>query len=132
MEIRYDRTVVADFLTRLPQALGADVRLGREFLRETVKHIRIAVEQNRPRRCPVCQRTLRKLTPQHMRRHGLTLEDAYRKFAELGFNRGARLSIQPSPEGLLNTGEVFGLVVAGARSELWKRPEFGFDFLLGY
>jgi hypothetical protein len=56
----------------------------------------------------------RKLTPQHMRRHGLTLQDAYREFAELGFNRGARLLIQPSPESLLNTGEVFGLVVAGA------------------
>jgi len=26
------------------------------------------------------------------------------------------------PEGLLNTGEVFGLMVAGARFELWKRP----------
>ena len=117
LEIRYDRSVVADLLTRLPQALRADVPLGREFLRETLKHIRVAAEQNRPRRCPVCQQTLRKLTPQRLRRHGLTLQDAYREFAELGFNRGARLLIQPSPEGLLNTGEVFGLVVAGAGFE---------------
>ena len=35
------------------------------------------------------------------------------------------------PEGLLNTGEVFGLMVAGARFELWKRP-LKFDFLLSY
>ena len=97
VEIRYDRTVVVDFGTRLPEALRADVRLGREFLRETVRHIRVAAEQNRPRRCPVCQRTLGKLTPQHMRRHGLTLQDAYRKFAELGFTEGPAV-IQPSPE----------------------------------
>jgi site-specific DNA recombinase len=113
-QIRYDPAVVADFLTRLPQALRADVRLGREFLRETLKHVQVDAGENRPRQCPVCQRTLGKLTPQHLRRHGLTLQNAYREFTELGFNRGARLLIQPSPEGLLNTGEVFGLVVAGA------------------
>src|SRR5713101_7373207 len=127
-EIRYDRTVVADFLARLPQALRADVRLGREFLRETLRHIRVAAEQDRPRRCPLCQRQLGKLTPQHMRRHGLTLRDAYRKFAELGFNRGARLLIQPSPDGLLNTGEVFGLVVAGARNHLQANRSLEFRF----
>src|SRR5207245_3571402 len=104
-------------LARLPQALRADVRLGREFLRETLRHIRVAAEQYRPRRCPLCQQQLGKLTPQHMRRHGLTLPDAYRKFAGLAFNRGARLLIQPSPDGLLNTGKVFGLVVAGAGFE---------------
>src|SRR4030095_11222268 len=32
IEIRYDRAVVEDFVTRLPEALRADVRLGREFL----------------------------------------------------------------------------------------------------
>ena len=48
-----------------------------------------------------------------MRRHWLTLQDGYREFAELGFNRGARLLIQPSAEGLLNTGEVFGLMLPG-------------------
>ena len=116
-EIRYDRTVVTDFLARLPQALRADVRLGREFLRETLRHIRVVPEQHRVRSCPVCQQQLGKLTPQHMGRHGLTLRDAYRQFAELGFNKGARLLIQPSSEGLLNTGEVFGLVVAGAGFE---------------
>ena len=116
-EIRYDRTVVTDFLARLPQALRADVRLGREFLRETLKHIRVSAGQDRPRRCPLCQQQLGKLTPQHMTRHGWTLRDAYGRFADLGFNRGARLLIQPSPDGLLNTGEVFGLMVAGAGFE---------------
>ncbi len=47
--------------------------------------------------------------------HGLTLRESYRKFPELGFNKRARLLVQPSPEGLLKTGEVFGLMVAGAR-----------------
>src|SRR5439155_19191749 len=35
------------------------------------------------------------------------------------------------PQGLLQTGEVFGLLVAGARFELWKRP-LTFEFLLTY
>jgi hypothetical protein len=49
-----------------------------------------------------------------MARHGLAIKESYRKFPELGFTKRARLVIQPSPEGLLQTGEVFGLMVAGA------------------
>lgn len=113
-EIRYDRTVVEDFLAHLPDALRSDVRLGREFLHDTLKQIRVAGEDGRPRQCPVCSRHLGKLTPQHLAQHGLTLQEGYRKFPELGFNKKARLLIQPSPEGLLQTGEVFGLMVAGA------------------
>jgi hypothetical protein len=47
-----------------------------------------------------------------MEKHGSTLMESYRRFPQLGFNRRARLKIQPSPEGILNTGEVFGFVVA--------------------
>jgi hypothetical protein len=65
--------------------------------------------------CPVCARVLGKITPQHLAQHNLVLRDGYRRFPELGFTKGARLVIQPSPEGILNTGEVFGLVVAGER-----------------
>jgi len=60
-----------------------------------------------------------KLTRQHLVRHGLTLQEGYRKFPELGFTKRARPLIQPSPQGLLQTGEVFGLLVAGARN---RRP----------
>jgi Recombinase zinc beta ribbon domain/Recombinase len=67
-EIRYDRTVVEDFLAPLPDGLRADVRSGREFLRETLKQIRVAGEDSRPRQCPVCSRHLGKLTPQHLAR----------------------------------------------------------------
>ena len=49
-----------------------------------------------------------------MARHGVAKE-SYRKFPELGFTKRARLVIQLSPEGLFQTGEVFGLMVAGAR-----------------
>src|SRR5262249_44020314 len=117
IEIHYDRTVVEDFVARLPEALRADVSLGREFLRETLRHIRIADVGHRQRTCPICERALGKITPQHLSLHGVTLRDGYRRFPELGFTKGARLMIQPSPEGLLNTGEVFGLVVAGVGFE---------------
>ena len=49
-----------------------------------------------------------------MARHGLSLHECYKRFPGLGFTKEARLIIQPSPEGLLQTGEVFGLMVAGA------------------
>ncbi len=116
-EIRYDRTVVEDFLAHLPDGLRSDVRSGREFLQETLKQIRVVGEDTRPRRCPVCSKHLGKLTPHHLAQHGLTLQEGYRKFPELGFNKRARLLIQPSPEGLLQAGEVFGLMVAGAGFE---------------
>jgi site-specific DNA recombinase len=116
-EIRYDRAVVEDFVARLPEALRADVRLGREFLRETLQYVRIADGGDRQRTCPICDQALGKITPQHFARHGVALREGYRSFPELGFTKGARLVIQPSPEGLLNTGEVFGLVVAGAGFE---------------
>jgi len=116
-EIRYDRSVIEDFVARLPEALRTDVASGREFVQETLKSIRIAPEGDRPRECPVCQKVLGKLTPQHLVQHGLTLQDGYRKFPELGFTKRARLLIQPSPQGLLQTGEVFGLLVAGAGFE---------------
>ncbi len=109
-EIRYDRSVVEDFVTRLPEALQVDVALGREFVQETLKSIRVAPGENRPRQCPVCQKSLGKLTPQHLARHGLTLQEGYRRFPELGFTKRARLLVQPSPEGLLRSGEVFGLM----------------------
>jgi hypothetical protein len=116
-EIHYDRAVVEDFVARLPEALRADVGLGREFLRETLRHVRIADADHRQRMCPICEQALGKLTPQHLAVHGVTLRDGYRRFPELGFTKGARLTIQPSPEGLLNTGEVFGMVVAGVGFE---------------
>ena len=116
-EIRYDRAVVEDFVARLPEGLRADVRLGREFLRETLRYVRIADTDHRQRTCPICEKTLGKITPQHLALHGLALREAYRRFPELGFTKGARLVIQPSPEGLLNTGEVFGLMVAGVGFE---------------
>src|SRR5215470_3902734 len=116
-EIQYDRAVVEDFVSRLPEALRADISLGREFLRETLQFVRVADGEPRSRTCPICDQILGKLTPQHLARHGVTLHEGYRKFPELGFTKGARLLIQPSPEGLLNTGEVFGLVVAGAGFE---------------
>jgi len=71
----------------------------------------------RPTPCPVCQQELGKLTPQHLARHGQSMREAYRRFPELGFAKRARLVVQPSPEGVLQNGEVFGLMVAGGGFE---------------
>jgi len=120
-EVRYDRSVVEDFVTRLPEALTVDVQLGREFLQETLKSIRVGPGEDRARQCPLCWKSLGKLTPQHLAQHDLTLHEGYRRFPELGFTKRAQLLIQPSPEGLLQTGEVFGLMVAGARYHLPAR-----------
>ena len=112
-EIRYDRAVVEDFVAHLPEALRTDAQSGREFLRETLVQVRVANGDVRPLACPVCAHSLGKLTPQHMQKHGLTLPESYRRFPQLGFSRRARLKIQPSPEGILQNGKVFGVVVAG-------------------
>jgi len=108
---------VKDFVSRLPDALRADVGLGREFLRETLPHVRVTDGGERRRACPICHQTLGKITPQHLALHGIGSRESYLRFPELGFTKGARLVIQPSPEGLLNTGKVLGLVVAGVGFE---------------
>jgi hypothetical protein len=41
VEIRYDPAVVQAFIAHLPDTLQADSRLGREFLQETLQHLRI-------------------------------------------------------------------------------------------
>ena|ERR1043166_9936553 len=103
--------------------LRADLTSGREFIRETLKSIRIAPDGDRARQCPICRQVLGKLTPQHLVVHGLTLREGYKRFPELGFTKRARLLIQPSPQGLLQTGEVYGLrryMVRTARN--WALP----------
>jgi site-specific DNA recombinase len=120
MEIHYDRAVVEDFVARLPEALRTDIRLGREFLRETLEYVRVVDGGYRQRTCPICDRALGKITPQHIAQHGLNLQEGYRRYPELGFTKGARLNVQPSPAGLLRTGEVFGLMVAGARNHRYQ------------
>ena len=113
VEIDYDRAVVEDFASRLPEALHADVGLGREFLRETLRRIRVAVKAKREVVCPICDLRLGKLTPQHMAKHGLLLAEAYRRFPQLRFTRNVCLVVEPNPEGIVSGGKVFGLIVAG-------------------
>jgi len=116
-EIPYDRAVLKDFVSRLPEPLRADIGLGREFLRETLQHVRVNDGGERRRTCRICDQTLGKITPQHLALHGVTPREGYLRFPELRFTKGARLPIQPSPDGLLNTGKVFGLMVAGVGFE---------------
>ncbi len=108
--VRYDRAVIEDFLAHLPEAIRVDIPLGRELLRDLVSEVRISDEGPRPTICPLCGRVLAKLTPQHMACHELGLQEAYRRFPQLGFNRRARLVIQPGPHSLFGTLEVYGEV----------------------
>ena len=119
--IEYDQAVVDDFLNHLPEAIRVDLALGREFLRDTISEVRVADEEPRPTICPVCGKTLRKLTPQHMAGHSLDLTEAYRRFPQLGFNRRARLVIQPGPNQLMRTVEVRDEVAGGG----FEPPTFG-------
>ncbi len=119
--LHYDRTVIKDFLDHLPEAMGIDISLGRELLGDMISAVRIGDEGPRPTICPLCGTVLRKLTPQHMAAHQLALREAYRLFPTLGFNRKARLVIQPGPHGLFDTLEVFGEVAGGG----FEPPTFG-------
>ncbi|PWB79905.1 MAG: hypothetical protein C3F08_05580 [Candidatus Methylomirabilota bacterium] len=116
-EIRYDAAVVREFITRLPDILQADVRLGREFLQETLQHVRIEDGERRLPCCPICGEEQGKISPQHLKTHGLALSEAYRSFPGLGFTKKARLIIQPSPNGILNTLKEHCSLVAGAGFE---------------
>ncbi len=117
-EIRYDRAVVEDFISRLPETLCAHVDLGREFLQQTLECIKIADVGEREISCSICKKALKKFTPQHLRKHGFGIEESYRKFPQLGFNRRTRVIIQPSAGGMLHAGKMRGLMVAGQGLEL--------------
>jgi hypothetical protein len=97
--------------------LQTHVTGGREFLRETLVRIRVEDGEARPTVCPVCGEAQGKISPQHMKTHGLTVEESYRRFPGLGFSKKARLLVQPSQEGILRNAQVFGLIIAGAGFE---------------
>src|SRR6516162_5733313 len=105
MEIHYDRAVVKDFVSRLPEALRADVGLGREFLRETLQYVRVTDGGERRRTCPICDQALGKITPQHVALHSVAPPGGLFEFPELGFTKGARLVTQPSPASIAPQSE---------------------------
>ena len=115
--IHYNEDVVEKFADELPHMLRTDVRLGREFLQETLQHVRIEAGERQIPRCPVCGVEQGKIGPQHLAKHGLTLPTAYNSYPGLGFTKKARLIVQPSPSGILNTMKVNCSVVAGAGFE---------------
>jgi len=117
-ELRYERSVAHDFVSHLPEALRDNLDLGREFLREVLVQIKISSLGEREILCPLCGKHLGKLTPQHVAKHGLGLEETYRKFPQLGFSKYARLLIQPCETGLLGRAKVDGLMVADQGLEL--------------
>jgi hypothetical protein len=114
-------TVIEDFLTRLPDVLRSDIVLGREFLADVLSAVRIAGGDKRSLNCPVCGCQVGKITPRHMALHGLSLEETYRQFPEVGFNKKARLTIQPGLFTPLFESEVYTEVAGGG----FEPPTFG-------
>ena len=109
-EVRYDRSVVDDFLQNLDDALSSNVELGREFLHETFARIRIRPLTKRQVLCPLCGKPMAKITPQHIGTHGLELEQGYRRFPQLGLTHSAQLVAEPLPGGFINAVQPFDLL----------------------
>jgi hypothetical protein len=80
VEVRYDPAAIQGFVSRVPEGLRTNLLSGREFLRDTLVDVRVHDGLDRPTVCPVY---------------------GDRKFPGLGFNKEARVQMQPSPEGLL-------------------------------
>lgn len=112
--VSYSRSAALDFFAHFPEFLRANEAAGREFLREIVREIRISNEGEKERACPECGERVGALVPQHLKKHGLTRSECLRIYPGAGFTKKARLSIEPSPEGIVGAGKAFGLVVAGA------------------
>jgi hypothetical protein len=72
---------------------------------------------------------LEKVNPEPFQRHGLTLGKAYLNDPRLGFTKKARLIIQPSPRGIMDTLQldfvgqlfIFRLRFLTAFSEIWAQ-----------
>src|SRR5208282_3039200 len=109
-EVRYDRSVVEDFLQNLDDALSSNVELGREFLRETFARIRVRPVTKRQVLCPLCGVPMAKITPQHIGTHGLDLEQGYRRFPQLGLTHSAQLVAEPLPGGFIDAVQPFDLL----------------------
>jgi hypothetical protein len=88
-EIHYDPAKVIDFTAHVSEVLYANVRLGREFLQEALQHMRIENGGRRTPPCPICGRAIRKVNPQDLQRHGLTLGEAFKSYPALGFTKKA-------------------------------------------
>ena len=101
----------------MPESLKGDVAGGREFLQDMLLRIQIADHERMTRICPVCGETQGTINPRHMKWYGLTMEETYRRYAELCFNKKARLHLQPTQDGILPNTKMLGLVVAGAGFE---------------
>lgn len=112
-EVRYDQSVVEDFLQNLGDALSSNANLGREFLRETFARIRVRPAAKRQILCPLCGKLMAKITPQHISTHGLKLEQAYRRFPQLGLTHSAQLVAEPILGGLINASQPFDLLQSG-------------------
>src|SRR5262249_46489206 len=139
MEIHYDRAVVKDFVSRLPEALRADVGLGREFLRETLQHVRVTDGGERRRKCPICDQTLGTITPQHLALHrvpapppaarapGWRPRGGVLEVSRVGIEEGGSVGLAADPRGPLEHRKGVRLGGCGGRistDDLWVMSPF--------
>ncbi len=120
--ISIDTTLVREALDNLEDVLHRDRLLAKEFLAGLIDRVVItplggkAAREHRLR-CPVCNRVQGKITPQHARRHGMTVASMMKTYPHLGVNQPVEVRIFPNIKDLLPEEEVVYSMVAGAGFE---------------
>ena len=107
--IRYDADVIRHVLTNLPKAMSESREAGQDLMRTMVKEVRIANDETRERRCPLCNKQFEKLTVIHTRQHGFEKEAFFRQYPEVGFTQGARIVMAFNPVGLSDKKKIVNL-----------------------
>ena len=117
-----DTGLIKDALENLDKVLDTDLDMAREFLAAMVGRILVHPLSNTKGhrqgiRCPLCGLSIKKLTPQHAARHGLSVEEMATAHPEFGVSQPVEIRIGLNMKDLLTKEEVVHCMVAGAGFE---------------
>jgi|GEM_PF-4085571 hypothetical protein len=116
-----DTGLIQDALENLDKVLDTDLDLAREFLAGMVTRILVRPLSTTPEHrqgihCPLCGLLIKKLTPQHAAKHGLSVEEMATTHPEFGVGQPVEVRIGLNMKDLLAKEEVVYILVAGARN----------------
>jgi site-specific DNA recombinase len=117
-----DTGLIQDALEHLDAVLATDIDLAREFLAGMVTSILVrplppTAEGSRGIHCPLCGRSIKRLTPQHAAKHGFSVEEMAAAHPEFGVTQPIEVRIRLNMKDLLAKEEVVYIMVAGAGFE---------------
>ena len=119
--IKIDPGLIEAALKCLDEVLKKDEYLAKEFLSGMIDEIVISPVGSGDvvpgHRCPICGKHLKRLSPQHAKRHGMTVDRMMAEFPELGVNQPVEIQLVPNMKDLLSEEEVVYMMVAGAGFE---------------